>query len=521
MNEEHLIDDGCPACRDNRGESARLSRRSLLRLGATAAAAAAVAPHIRTMEAAAVDLRSGRRAAPDLSFPIPPIVTRAQWGADESIRKGGCEYDDQVEKLIVHHTVTPNSPADPASAVRNVYRYHVSGDYIDIAYNWLIDHKGRIYEGRWSNDYPAGAPRVGERLGRQVRGGHTYRHNGRSIGIALLGTYTSQGPPAPMVESLVTLLAWKCSRWGIDPRASAPYRMADGGVHTVPNIMGHRDAKATTCPGDPVLAVMSSVRDRVAGRMRRSEGGYWIASANGSLLSFGGRPDLGDLQRLGVNARIIAFAPHPSGNGYWMLGSDGGVFSFGEARFHGGLGGRRLARPVVGMAPTPSGNGYWLVASDGGVFSYGDAKFYGSTGDIRLREPVVGMAPTPDGRGYWLVAADGGVFGFGNAPFHGSTGGTRLREPVVGMASTPSGRGYWLVARDGGVFNFGDAPFAGSAFGHTRSSVVEIASSKTGRGYAVVNRSGEVYAFGDAPYMGGAAGRLSDVVGFGGKLTLG
>lgn len=487
MNEERLlgdhIGDGCPACRASREsgeETTRISRRSLLRLGATAGAAAAVTPHLLSLEAAAADLREARApraaAASNPGFPVPPIVTRAQWGADESIREPGQTYDTGVEKLIVHHTVTPNNPADPASVVRNVYRYHVSGEYIDIAYNWLIDHRGRIYEGRWAQDY-GHAPHIGEKGGLQVRGGHTYRHNARSIGIALLGTFTSQAPPAPMIDSLVTLLAWKCSRWGIDPYGASPYTMSDGAVHAVPNILGHRNAKATECPGDPVLSLLPSIRGRVAARMRRGNGGYWIASANGSLLTYGNIPDLGDLPRLDVSARVIGFAGHPSNNGYWMLGSDGGVFSFGEAEYRGSMGGKRLAQPVVAIASTPAGDGYWIAARDGGVFNFGDAQFFGSAGSIRLR------------------------------------------EPIVGMAATPSGKGYWLVARDGGVFNFGDARFLGSAYGHTGSSVVAIGSSDTGGGYAVLNRDGEVFAFGDAPYLGGADGRLSDVVGFAGKLT--
>ena len=77
-------------------------------------------------------------------------------GCNEALRKPGQSYDSVVEKIVVHHTVTPNNPSDPAAVVRSVYEYNVSGVYIDIAYHFLIDQNGRIYEGRWAQNYPAG-----------------------------------------------------------------------------------------------------------------------------------------------------------------------------------------------------------------------------------------------------------------------------------------------------------------------------------------------------------------------------
>ncbi|MCZ7527378.1 MAG: peptidoglycan recognition protein family protein [Acidimicrobiia bacterium] len=398
------------------------------------------------------------------------------------------EYDTVVKKLVVHHTATPNNPPDPASSIRGIYHYHLSGEWIDIAYHWLIDQDGRIYEGRWAADYPAGAVHTGEDAeGRQVRGGHASATNTATIGIALLGTFTSVGPTEATVEALVNLLAWKCARWGIDPLGSDEY--VDGRVF--PNVCAHRDVTATTCPGDPLVRRMSEIRERVAARIREGRNGYWISTRAGGALAFGDVPDLGDPRRLGIRATIQSIVPNPAGVGYWMLGTDGGVFSFGDAGFYGSTGGMRLNRPVVGMAPTTTGRGYWLVARDGGIFSFGDAGFFGSTGAIRLNQPIVGMAPTPSGNGYWLVAADGGIFSFGDAGFFGSTGAIRLNQPIVGMAPTPSGKGYWLVASDGGIFAFGDAEFFGSTGGiRLVQPIVAMASTPTGQGYWLLARDG-------------------------------
>src|SRR2546427_366321 len=82
-------------------------RRTALQFGAGAGAAAVPAPWVarHSGSSRAVDLRDARRvftAVPN--WPVPPIVTRAQWGADEGLRKGGLSYDTHVVKIVVHHT---------------------------------------------------------------------------------------------------------------------------------------------------------------------------------------------------------------------------------------------------------------------------------------------------------------------------------------------------------------------------------------------------------------------------------
>ena len=223
-------------------------------------------------------------------------------------------------------------------------------------------------------------------------------------------------------------------------------------------------------------------------------GGYWIATADGTVHPFGSAADYGSLARSGITPEepVVGIAATPDCKGFWLVAADGGLFAFGDAGFFGSMGGRHLDQPVVGMAGTPQG-GYYEVAADGGLFAFGPgAAFHGSMGGQRLHGTVVGMAVDPTG-GYYEVAADGGVFSFG-APFHGSTGCLDLARPIVaivvsedttavggstacGSAGTQAPGGYQLAAGDGGVFSFGDTDFAGSLGGEGANDVVGMADA--------------------------------------------
>ena len=339
-------------------------------------------------------------------------------------------------------------------------------------------------------------------------GVHALHFNEDTIGIGLMGDYTSVAPSAAMVHALRTLLTWKCARWGINPLGSSPYVNSVGHrVTGLANICGHRDTFATVCPGNTVEAMLPRLRVQVAARVAQGALGYWIASSSGQVFAFGNLGSLGGVDATRLSAPLLGISAHPNGQGYWLCAQDGGVFTFGNAKFFGSTGGRRLNQPIVGMAATPTGKGYWLVARDGGVFCFGDAKFFGSTGSLRLNSPILGITPTSTAKGYWLYAQDGGIFAFGDAKFFGSTGGRRLNQPIVGMAARPQNDGYWMVAADGGIFGFGHAPFKGSGASRPRSApTVSMVPSTSGNGYALLLADGSFLNFGDAPNLGGAAG---------------
>ncbi|MDQ1485668.1 MAG: hypothetical protein QOJ62_1361, partial [Actinomycetota bacterium] len=85
----------------------------------------------------------------------PAIFTRADWGADESLRLNACPNGPgsagAIKVAFVHHTVTGNSynPGDVPAIIRSIYAFHVQSEgWCDVGYNFLVDKFGRIWEGR-------------------------------------------------------------------------------------------------------------------------------------------------------------------------------------------------------------------------------------------------------------------------------------------------------------------------------------------------------------------------------------
>ncbi len=200
----------------------------------------------------------------------PPIVSRVDWGADESIRKGQPAFAP-ITKLIVHHTDTPNGDRNPAATIRAIYQYHVVAQgWDDIGYNFLIDEAGRIYKGRNSHAPGSSTDTINgqDAQGRGVIGAHALGHNKGTVGVALLGTLTSNDATPAAKRALESLLAWEADAHHIDPHGSSPYAASSGAHETFPNIAGHRDTgRSTQCPGDAFEKTLPEVRNDVAVRI--------------------------------------------------------------------------------------------------------------------------------------------------------------------------------------------------------------------------------------------------------------
>ena len=183
------------------------------------------------------------------------IVPRAGWKADESWRYEGQDIRGSVawppsyapiQKIIIHHTATPNRPPDPAEAIRSIYHYHaIQKDWGDIGYNFLIDVNGVVYEGRYG--------------GANVVGGHALQYNRGSIGICLLGDFDTADPSQAMLDSVLRVIWTRAAH--VDTTTVSDFvDMID-----LPNLCGHGDLMPTSCPGSSVDELLPFFRGWIAG----------------------------------------------------------------------------------------------------------------------------------------------------------------------------------------------------------------------------------------------------------------
>ena len=177
----------------------------------------------------------------------PTIFSRAQWGADESIRNKSALRYGSISAGFVHHTVNANdyTEAQVPAILRSIYAYHVkSRGWSDIGYNFLVDRFGRIWEGRFGG------------IDKPVVGAHTLNYNDYAFAMSAIGNFDTVQPPDVMLRAYGALFAWKLSLHGVNP-ASVSQKV---GRSTFPAINGHRDAGSTACPGRYLYAKLPVIR---------------------------------------------------------------------------------------------------------------------------------------------------------------------------------------------------------------------------------------------------------------------
>jgi hypothetical protein len=137
-----------------------------------------------------------------------------------------------LRSIVIHHSALPLTDGP-----REIQQLHFDGQGLaDIAYHFLIDARGILYEGRDIT----------------VRGAHVGGHNTGSVGVCLLGNFENADPTQvqrDMLDSLVIAL-----------------RDAFGITH----LAGHRDFQpgATVCPGErfaPILPALAATHGLVFG----------------------------------------------------------------------------------------------------------------------------------------------------------------------------------------------------------------------------------------------------------------
>ncbi len=210
-------------------------------------------------------------AAATVGAPMPPIITRAMWGADESKRSGSTKYAGTIKAAFIHHTASTNNytPEEAAKQVRNLYQWFTKGlNYSDMAYNFLIDRFGRLYEGR------------GGGMDQAVVGGHTAGFNVDTFAVSAIGDFRSFRPDAvdqaAINESLASLIAWKLSLFQRDPNGTTVLtsdsgagtsKYKPGQQATALVVGGHGDIGSTSCPGAVLRSQIPTIRAMAASKI--------------------------------------------------------------------------------------------------------------------------------------------------------------------------------------------------------------------------------------------------------------
>ena len=239
-----------------------------------APAATGDAPAIKNIVVNTVDARFGppNPSASPLNRPSdnephtiekPPVVSRTAWGCLDGQGSRVPPAYRFATHMIVHHTAGSNnlrgSEQSWADRVRAIWSFHTyTRGWGDIGYNYILDPNGTVYEAR------AG--------GENAVGFHDTCNYG-SMGVSLIGTYSTIEPPAAALDSLVELLAWKAYQHDIDPLGRAYYYGCDISRYCEPynagavveTLAGHRHVTPghTTCPGDGTVNLLPAIRNRV------------------------------------------------------------------------------------------------------------------------------------------------------------------------------------------------------------------------------------------------------------------
>jgi hypothetical protein len=152
------------------------------------------------------------------------VICKDAWGAAPV---QGEFVGHQIERLTVHHTaVLMGSNTEAPGRMRSYQRYHQEQGWPDIAYHYLIDANGNVYEGR-----PVGAR--GDTFTDYDPTGHFL--------VCCDGHFDQQPIPAAQLAALTDVLAWAAIEYGAGPST----------------IAGHSDYASTTCPGSSLAALVA------------------------------------------------------------------------------------------------------------------------------------------------------------------------------------------------------------------------------------------------------------------------
>ena len=434
----------------------------------------------------------------------PAVLTRAQWGADPALMGWDPEYSRSLKAGVLHHTAGTNAytAAQVPAILRSIYAFHSrTRGWGDIGYNFLVDRFGRTWEGRYGG------------LDSTVIGAHTGGFNSSTVGVSMIGTFSTAAVPAATVSAVSSVFAWKLSRWNLDPHGTATLTSSGGGTSryvrgTVvrKNVLsGHRDFGYTSCPGDRGYARLATVRDQVAARIAAGTPRLVSPAVSPTSVPYGTE----------AGPRVTATVTGSTG---WTV-TVAGVCPAGPVRRWTGTGTRVDTRwdlrDSAGRAARPGTYKLTLVPAGAST---------GHTAAITVRPPTAtpplatGALPAAGPAGYVPVATTRVLDTRG--PLGGGTGlplggGHRVDVPVLGVGDVPATGVAAVLVSLTGFCSTGNAPLTLWPAGTPRPPTTAISVGR-GAGPWAALAAVRVGAGGRISVAGGtgSADAALDVVGY-------
>lgn len=164
------------------------------------------------------------------------IASRSSWGARHD--DGDLTLRGLADEVFLHHTVTTQLPATATveqerAEMRKLEGIGENRFGAGISYNVLVFPSGRAYQGVSFNR----------------RGTHTGGRNSTARSICFVGNYETHEPTPAQLATAAAIVAEGRGKWWVN---GAPVR-------------GHRDIKATSCPGRNVYKHRAAIAAGTAG----------------------------------------------------------------------------------------------------------------------------------------------------------------------------------------------------------------------------------------------------------------
>lgn len=194
-------------------------------------------------------------------------------------------YSTKIKKIVIHHTASSLKDLngdqrvdskDYRAAIQGIYTYHtLSRGWGDIGYQYLVDPDGNVYEGR------AG--------GLGVIAAHVLCQNSNTVGISVMGNFEQDTLSEKSFNGLVNITKYLTDIYGINPLGESSFR-----GQVMPHIVTHAEVGkltkqyigtgATQCPGTALIASMDRLRKAVAQGGVKPDYSYSLVSTPTNLV---------------------------------------------------------------------------------------------------------------------------------------------------------------------------------------------------------------------------------------------